>query len=110
MRTPLIMVLAAITLLFIFNPDMDDFKAFVHTESARILLDKTGDTTLGRVLSGAGSSLAGAYVDRVTDRENYFLFSTYHIDLDGPDRDENDWWFLGIGTRFIQLSQPESAK
>jgi hypothetical protein len=100
------MALFAIVLLFIFNPEMGDFKVFVGEESERILLTRAGDSELGRILSDVGSSLAGDYVDRITEREDYFLFSTYRIDLDGPDETENEWRFLGIGGQFIEMQRP----
>jgi hypothetical protein len=71
---------------------------------------EAGDSALGRALSGAGANLAGDYVDRITDRKNYFVFSTYTIDLDGPDEVGNEWEFLGIADQFIQTEQPESME
>ncbi len=108
MRTSIILALVVVALLFIFNPDIEDFKQFVEKRSEQILRTRAGDSKLGRILSDIGSSLAGSYVDRITERKNYLLFSTYHIDLDGPDERENEWRFLGIGGRFIELDRPSS--
>ena len=68
------------------NPGMDAFATFVGEQSERILRAETGDALLGRVIAGAGAGLASSYVDRVTTRQSYLLFSTYTLDLDGtPD-------------------------
>ena len=90
------------------NPGMDAFATFVGEQSERILREETGDTPLGRVLAGAGAGLASSYVDRVTTRQSYLLFSTYTLDLDGtPDDDDYDWRFLGIGGQFVELDHPD---
>jgi hypothetical protein len=107
MRTGIVTALLAAIALAFFNPSMDDFSLFVRAQSEQILIDETGDTSLGRALSAFGSRLAGDYVHRVTERRNYFVFSTYTIDLDGPERTGNEWRFLGIGGRFIELDRPE---
>lgn len=110
MRTLVLIVLFVMVLLFISNPDMEDFKEFVERRSEQILQTRTGDSELGRMLSDIGSSVAGGYVDRITERRNYFLFSTYRIDLDGPDSTENEWRFLGIGGQFIELERPDALE
>lgn len=108
MKTGLVAAVIAVVALAMFNPGMDDFATFVETQTEDIIIAETGDTVLGRALSGAGSKLAGDYVDRITERENYFLFSTYTIDLDGTESDDEEWKFLGIAGRFVEMERPES--
>lgn len=110
MRTSIILALLAIVLLFALNPDMEDFKQFVEERSEKSLLTKTGDSELGLMLSSIGSSLAGGFVDRITDRKDYILLSTYQIDLGGRNETEDGWRFLGIGGQFIELERPEALK
>ncbi|MEX1055135.1 MAG: DUF4359 domain-containing protein, partial [Rhodothermales bacterium] len=59
---------------------------------------------------GAGANLAGEYVDRITERKNYFVFSTYTIDLDGPDEEGDEWEFVGVADQFIETARPESME
>ena len=106
MRTLLLLIVLAV-LLAIFNPDMAEFKTFVRDRAELLLQRETGESALGRALSGAGASFVGEYVDRVTERTNYFVFSTYTIDLDGPDEEGEEWKFLGIATQFIELNRPD---
>lgn len=110
MRTGIVVVLLALIALYFYNPTMEDFKLFVQSQSEEILLSETGDTELGRILSDAGSRLAGRYIDRITERTEYFIFSTYTIDLDGADQDEEEWRFLGIGAHFAELQRPKSLR
>ena len=109
MKTIFFLVLIAI-LLAVFNPDMENFMAFVREQSEVIIRQQAGDSALGRALSGAGASLAGDYVDRITERTNYFVFSTYTIDLDGPDEEGGEWEFVGIADQFIETERPESME
>lgn len=103
-------MLLALIALFIFNPEMEDFQVFVEAQSEQILQQELGDGALGRALSSAGSRLAGSYIERVTERNNYFVFSTYTIDLDGPEGEDEEWRFLGIATHFIELERPASLQ
>lgn len=110
MRTGIVVALLAVIALALLNPGMDDFRLFMESNAEEIILRETGDTALGRVLSGAGGSLAAEVVDRVTDRRNYFVFSTYTIDFDGAESDDEDWRFLGIAGRFVELDRPQSIE
>jgi len=110
MRRFVIFLAAALLLggLIATNPGMDAFATFVGEQSERILRNETGDTPLGRVIAGAGAGLASSYVDRVTTRQSYLLFSTYTLDLSGtPNDGDYDWRFLGIGGQFIELDHPD---
>lgn len=110
MRTALVVLILAVLALLWLNPSMDDFQTFVELKSEELLLGETGDNALGRALSSLGGSLAGSYVDRITERTNYFVFSTYTIDLDGAEAQGEEWEFIGIGGRFLQLDAPESVE
>lgn len=110
MRTALALVLVILIALAFFNPEMEQFRTFVEAQSERILLQETGEGRLGRFFSGVGSALAGSYVDRITERDNYVFFSVYTIDLDGPEQEENEWRFLGLGNQFIELERPEALR
>lgn len=110
MRTGLVVALLGVIALAIFNPGMDTFRVFIGERAEQIIVDETGDSSLGRALSEAGGSLAGQYVDRITERDNYIIFSTYTIDLDGRDSDEEQWSFLGIAGQFLELERPDAIE
>ena len=106
MRTGLVALTVVVIALAIFNPGMDQFRTFIRQRTEVAIQEETGGSMLGRALSGAGASLAGEYVDRVTERENYYLFSTYTIDLDGSAGEQNAWTFLGIAGQFVAVERP----
>ncbi len=104
----LILLLILVVLLAIFNPGMEDFQAFARDITGEMISGQVGDSGLGSILSGLGGSLAASNIDRLTVRDNYYIFSTYTIDLDGPSREGNEWKFLGIATQFIELHRPDA--
>lgn len=108
MRTGLVVAILAVIALAFFNPGMDEFRTFIRTQAEGLIQRETGETALGQALSGLGGSLAGQYVDRVTERRNYVVFSTYTIDFDGDESDAEDWTFVGIAGRFVEVERPES--
>ena len=110
MRTPILLAVIALVVLFLFNPEMDDFKMFAEAQSERLLLEQTGESALGRALSGLGASLLGSNIDRFTERRNYGVFSLYTIDLDGDDEQEEEWRFIGIAGQFLELERPASLE
>ena len=110
MRTGLVALVIVLIGLAAFNPGMDAFRVFVEERSEQILLNETGDSSLGRALSGAGGALAGAFVDRVTERSNYLIFSIYTIDLDGAEEEGDEWKFVGIAGQFVETQRPESLE
>jgi hypothetical protein len=110
MRTGIVVAVLGVIALAIFNPGIDQFRIFVADRAQTIILEETGEGVLGRALSGAGANLAGQYVDRITERDNYVLFSTYTIDLDGGEEDEEHWTFLGLAGQFLELERPPSVE
>ena len=110
MRTLAALLLLAALALTALNPDRDAFQAFAKAQSEQLLRQKTGASVLGRALASAGASLAEAYAGRRTERQNYLLFSTYTVDLNGPEQDAGDWRFLGIAGHFVELHRPEQLR
>lgn len=110
MRTGIVAAVLAVIALAFFNPGMDDFRTFVKAQAEGMIQNEAGDTALGRALSGAGANLASQYVDRITERHNYFVFSTYTVDLDGDDADAEEWKFLGLAGQFVELDRPASME
>lgn len=109
-RLLLILVAVALVALAVTNPHMDDFETFASDYLEKELQDeiqkRTGSSALSRLLAGAGARLAGPHLDRVVTRGNYFVASTYTVDLDGEQADKMEWRFLGIGGRFVPLETP----
>jgi hypothetical protein len=110
MRTGIVVAVLAIVALIAFNPTMEDFRLFVRQHTETIISQQAGGGPLGDMVAQWGGRFAGENVDRITDRTNYLLFSTYTIDFDGPDRSENEWRFIGIAGQFIETHRPETLR
>lgn len=111
MRFLRFLVLAAILVgLYLFNPNMAQFEDYVETRSEAFMQRKVGDGVIGQTLSDLGSSLLGSQVGRFTERSNYLFFSLYDIDLDGQEKHEQQWKFLGLAGQFIPLQKPAALE
>ena len=106
----LLIVVAAAGGLFLNNPTSADFEYYVQRHAEQMLLQETGDGPLGRIFSDLGSNVLGSLANEASERQNYFLFSTYTIDLGGEGEQKDQWRFLGIAGQFIELEAPESIR
>lgn len=104
----LLLFVALLGVLFLTNPTQEDFKDFARERSEEALMQETGGGAFGELLADLGSSVVGSAAGRVSERNNYALFSTYTIDLGGDDREGDQWRFLGIAGQFIELEKPNS--
>lgn len=107
MKAGLVVLVLALIALALFNPDMEDFQLFVETSTEELIRDEVGEGLLSDALSALGSGLAGEHVDEVTRRRNYFIFSTYTIDLDEEPDSGDEWRFLGLAGQFLELDRPD---
>lgn len=110
MRGFLVLLAVVAGLLAFTNPTMDDFRPFVEERSEELLQREIGDGPLGEALSGLGAQIAGAIVERMTERENYFVVSTYTLYVGDERRPENAWKFLGIAGTFVEMDRPDQME
>jgi hypothetical protein len=111
MRIGLVLVLILLGTLALFNPSPEDFRAFAQQRVQDTISDHAraaGGGLFGDIGAAVGGTLAGALANRTAQRDNYFVASVYTIDLDGANRDAEEWKFLGIAGQFIPLKKPES--
>lgn len=106
MRLALILAAALTALLVLTNPGPERFEAFVQQEVARYVAAQ--HLPGGGLLGQLGGQLAGRLVRERTERRNYLLVSVYTLDLDGPQRQGQEWRFLGIAGQFVELERPEA--
>ena len=110
MRFALILAILVATLA-LFNPSHADFQAFVQDKLQETISDHAraaGGGLFGEVAGALGGALAGAFASGVVERDNYVVCSVYTVDLDGPNRDAEEWRFLGVAGQFIPLKKPAS--
>lgn len=106
MKAFLIVATILVVGLVVTNPGMDDFSEYASEYTERIVESEVGDNALGRAMARFGSSLAGDYVDRITTRKNYLLFSTY--ELGNSENEDENWRFVGIASNIFNTHQPPS--
>lgn len=90
-----VIIILVISLLFATNPSEPQFTSFLKN---KIQQQAKGDESLAgdlkRLFSGPAASLAGMG----TVRKDYFLFSTYKMDITGEEH-----LYLGIFDHFLKL-------
>lgn len=106
MRTLLFLSILTIV-LYLFNPDLDDFYEFIESKSGTYFQKELGESKLGDLLARWGGDVSRFLAKQTTDRQNYLVFSTYTIDLDGAQQTENDWRFVGVAGQFFEWHRPE---
>ncbi len=99
-----------LAVLVFTNPGPDDFEAFVRTRTETTIRREAGDGSFGRLLSRFGSQVTGALVNRVSDRDDYGLFSVYTIDFGGDGHSDERWRFVGVAGHFFEWEAPASLR
>ena len=103
--------IAILVALFYYNPTEAQFRQFIK-DRVETEIDKeatkqgAGDNPLLDLVRGFASSQLAKLAERNVTRDNYFVASTYTLDLP-PEVANKDWKFLGIAGQFIPLERPE---
>jgi hypothetical protein len=111
---PLLLLAALALVLFLTNPEPDDFQEFAREQSGELfrgqLGAEVGEGPFGRILGSLAGDATAALVDRLAERDDYLVASVYTLDLDGPNSTEDEWRFLGIAGQFVELQRPASLE
>lgn len=111
---PLLLLAALAFVLFITNPQPDDFQEFAREQSGELfrgqLGAELGEGALGQALGSLAGEATAALAGRLAERDDYLVASVYTLDLDGPDSTEDEWRFLGIAGQFVELQRPASLE
>ena len=111
MRTFLIFLFVAVVSLIVYNPQMDDFKNYLEDIAEEEALDKqtsiinqmfTQDTINPRMTKPLST----------TERNNYFVFSTYKISIteEGHLLPSHESSYIGIANMFFELDNEEAEE
>ena len=100
-----ILLAVVVGLLYLSNPDMSDFKSFIAEEAKDLIREQTGAPGFSDMLGEGAAQMAENYAERVTDHKDYYLFSTYKINIAPRNVGQRTWHFLGIGGNFVNLTR-----
>lgn len=106
MKTFFIVLVIVGALLAFTNPDKEDFRKHAEHVVAKELVNSAQPIPGGDILGRVGGVIAGELAADAFVRNNYFLFSTYELDLNSSGARVGKWKFLGIGTMFFELDRP----
>lgn len=110
--TTFLLFAALAFVLFLTNPEPDDFRVFAREQSEELFRSQMGNDLgegpLGRLLGSVAGDATASVIDRLAERDNYGVASIYTLDFDGANSTENEWRFLGIAGQFVELHRPEA--
>ncbi|MBL7977171.1 MAG: DUF4359 domain-containing protein [Bacteroidetes Order II. Incertae sedis bacterium] len=104
----LIALFALVGYLAYTNPNEAEFRTFSRDMVEKFFRERTQlpDHSMSGLIQDLASVLAGQMAESLVQRENYFLFSFFTLEV--PDAfAHHNWRFLGIGGYFIPLERPE---
>ena len=109
------LVLAAVVLAAM-NPGPAAFSAFLQERLTAEVAERAAEATGGRLSEGVTDFLADRLgqaaadaVDQEFQRDNYYVWSVYRVDLNAW-RSGGEVEFLGIAGRFFPLRIPEALR
>lgn len=106
MKKFLIVLVLLGAVFFFTNPKLEDFEGFVQKELTK-KLDENGEaeTAIGEMLEKSVANAAARLAKNLTERKDYFICSTYTLDLGNET-----YSYLGLGTIFIPLQAEQPTE
>lgn len=108
MRTFFIFLFVAIVSLIVYNPEMEDFKAYTETLFAeKAKADPSRTSTITRMMK-QDTVLAGVQEQSyATERNNFLIFSTYSITRNTSDNQLEQQRYFGIAGMFFEMGSSD---
>lgn len=109
MKFLLLGLVVLLGVLAFLNPSPDAFEAFARERTRDVVSEnarEAGGGVFGNLAGALAGEVAGAMAGGAVVRHNYVVFSTYTLDLNGTQREGEEWRFLGIGGQFVELARP----
>lgn len=107
MRTFLIFLFVAVVTLVFYNPEMDDFQRFLETSSEEEQVDQQTSIINQMFTQDTVKPSFNKPVSH-TERNNYFVFSTFKFSVSDEDQllppEESN--YIGIAKMFFELGSP----
>lgn len=108
MRTFLIFIFVAFVSLFVYNPELDDFRTYLDKNIQQTNNKREHTSITDRMFNADTTTADQNPVGYTTKRNNYVLFSTYTISISDDFRDEELGKYLGIATMFFEIGKSEN--
>ncbi len=108
MRTFLIFIFVAVVSLFVYNPELDDFKSFLDASVQETAMQQERTAFTERMFNADTTTADPKPTGYNTERNNFLLFSTYRLTKVDDFREVEEGRYLGIATMFFQLGTSEN--
>ena len=106
MRTILIFLFVTGVSLYVYNPELDDFKNYIAELNFRLEQERQQTNPLGRALSQQKPEPIPTIVGSTITRNNFFFLSTYELDVGTSVTGPIVWRYMGVLGMFFETEQP----
>lgn len=97
-------------LLAVSNPGPEQFERFVDEVVTQIIVAEAGHLLGSDRVAMLGGALVGRMARQHARRDNYLVLSIYKLDMRAFGLYGEEWRFLGIGGRFVEMQRPASLR
>ncbi len=108
MRTFLIFIFVAVVSLFVYNPELDDFKSYMD-KSLQETAQREQTSFSERMFNADTTTAEQPAAGYSTERNNFLFFSTYRVVETDDFRETEIGRYLGIATMFFELGKSDIA-
>ncbi len=108
MRTFLIFLFVVVVSLFVYNPELDDFKTHMVKSTQPSQFQQELTSLPDRMFNADTTTAEQQPTGYNTERDNFLFFSIYRITLTNDFQDEEVAKYLGIATMFFQIGESEN--
>ena len=104
MRTFLIFLFVAVVSLIVYNPEMDDFHKYLETAAEKEQLDQQ-TSIINQMFTQDTAKPGSSKPVSHTERNNFFVFSTYKIATSEEDQllPPEEAKYIGIANMFFEM-------
>ena len=111
MRTVLIFLFVAVVSLIVYNPEMSDFQDYLADAAEKEHLDKQ-TSIINQMFTQDTVEPGIAKPVSHTERNNYFVFSTYKISISDEDQllPPEESRYVGVANMFFEMGPSPSQE
>ena len=109
MRTFLIFIFVAVVSLLVYNPELDDFKSYMDRSMQQTSAQQEQTSFSERMFNADTTTAEQQPTGYSTERNNFFLFSTYRVVQTDDFRETEIGRYLGVATMFFELGKSDVA-
>ena len=106
MRTFFIFIFVSVVSLYVYNPELDDFKDHIAEINFELNQDIQQNNPLGRTITRTNQDPIPTIVGSSIKEKNFLMFSIYELDIGTSVTRPVVWRYVGILGMFFEIDSP----